>query len=185
MIIPPEGFGQAPQVGQEVRLLPPAGYVIEELATKGQTGLLEVLIEQGYDVNATRGDGGTALMGAAMNNHVETSTLLIEKGADLNMQTTDTGVTALLLAVIPGHVETVELLMKHGADPELLTKEGANALMYAADEGHMKVVKTLLKHGADPLFVRNGKSALTFARDKSHPEIIEVLEEAAAHRSKP
>ncbi len=93
--------------------------------------------------------------------------------------------TALLLAVIPGHVETVELLMKHGADPELPTKEGANALMYAADEGHVKVVKTLLKHGADPLFVHNGQSALTFAQDKNHQEIIEILQEAAAHKSKP
>ena len=185
MTSPPEGIGRVPQTSQEIRVLPPVGYVIEQLAQKGETGHLGALIKHGYDVNATRADGGTALMGAAMNNHVETAKLLIVTGADVDMQTTDSGVTALLLAVIPGHVETVELLMKHGADPELPTKEGANALMYAADEGHVKVVKTLLEHGADPLFVHNRQSALTFAQDKNHLEIIEILEEAAAHKSKP
>ena len=98
---PPPGIGVVPQATREIKVLPPAGYVIEQLARKGHTGPLEVLIEQGYDVDSTREDGGTALMGAAMDNHVETVTLLIERGADVDMQTTDTGATALMLAVIP------------------------------------------------------------------------------------
>ena len=174
-----------PQAIREIMVLPPAGYVIEQLARKGHTGPLEMLIEQGYDVDSTREDGGTALMGAAMDNHVETVTLLIEKGADVDMQTTDTGATALMLAVIPGHVETVELLMQHGADPEILSEEGASALMYAADEGQVDVVKALLKHGADPLFENDGQSALSFAHLQNHQEIIEILQEAVAQSSNP
>ena len=55
---------------------------------EGQTDILKMVLDRGYDVNA-RGPGSlTLLLRAVYNKHLEVVKLLIECGADLNMRDT-------------------------------------------------------------------------------------------------
>jgi ankyrin repeat protein len=55
-------------------------------------------------------------------------TLLISKGANLNIQDDATGATALILTALAGHTDTMKLLLNYGADPLIKDKEGMTAL---------------------------------------------------------
>jgi hypothetical protein len=62
------------------------------------------------DINAKDDSGGTALMDAAKNGHVEIMKLLLANDADINAKNIN-GVTALMTATRRGHVEAVNLLL--------------------------------------------------------------------------
>ncbi|KAM9420935.1 ankyrin repeat and SOCS box protein 2-like isoform 3-T3 [Salvelinus alpinus] len=83
--------------------------------------VLEVLIEAGYDVNAMLSDDrskmyedhrSTILYFAVTNGNVEATTMLLEAGANPNLDTFNT----LLVAVRQGSIELVTLLVEHGAN---------------------------------------------------------------------
>ncbi|KAJ8288917.1 hypothetical protein COCON_G00015760 [Conger conger] len=90
-------------------------------AEKNQDDVLEVLIQAGFDVNAKLSHDrsimhedrrSTALYFAVANDNVEATTMLLEAGADPNLDT----LNPLLVAVRQGCVETLVLLVEHGAD---------------------------------------------------------------------
>lgn len=60
-------------------------------------------------------DGNTALMKVCDRGLLETATLLVDKGADVNRATSD-GTTPLYMAIQKGFTPLVRLLMKMGAD---------------------------------------------------------------------
>ncbi|XP_029589239.1 ankyrin repeat and SOCS box protein 2 isoform X2 [Salmo trutta] len=83
--------------------------------------ILEVLIEAGYDVNAMLSEDrskmyedhrSTILYFAVANGNVEATTMLLEAGANPNLDTFNT----LLVAVRQGSIELVTLLVEHGAN---------------------------------------------------------------------
>ena len=115
-------------------------------------------LDAGADVNARddfehfdslrgkyKGNGGTALMGAARLLHEETMQVLIDAGADPNMQRPD-GKTALMLAAREGGFGHVEMLLKAGADPNLKNSKGQTALMIGVNEGGEKYFHELVGH---------------------------------------
>jgi ankyrin repeat protein len=83
---------------------------------------------------------------AAENGHAATVTLLLDKGADLNVQD-KTGKTALMSAAAKGDAATVALLLDKRADLNLKDKTGKTALMWATQNGHTAIVETLVAHG--------------------------------------
>ncbi|CAB1343058.1 unnamed protein product, partial [Coregonus sp. 'balchen'] len=83
--------------------------------------VLEVLIEAGYDVDAILSEDhskmyedhrSTTLYFAVANGNVEATTMLLEAGANPNLDTFNT----LLVAVRQGSIELVTLLVEHGAN---------------------------------------------------------------------
>ncbi|MCK4319257.1 ankyrin repeat domain-containing protein [Candidatus Micrarchaeota archaeon] len=102
------------------------------LATsKGNTDIVEFLLECGGDVNETDGWGISLLMNAAMHGREETVRFLLEKGADKYTKD-ERGESALSIAVrmnhsktvggahIDSHKETIKSLAKTKKDAELL-----------------------------------------------------------------
>ena len=84
-------------------------------ASKGQAGVIEVLLANGADVNRAKSkDGLTALMAAAAFGHTDSVTALIAGGANVNA-TNHAGITALQFAAQGGHTQVIELLRKAGA----------------------------------------------------------------------
>ena len=121
-------------------------------AERGEEEAVLAWLDGGGRADATyerRGVSGiTLLMGAAFNGHERVVELLLQHGAEINLQRSD-GWTALVIAASNGHERLVELLMQHGAEVNLQDSDGATALMNAANEGHERVVELLLWRGAE------------------------------------
>jgi ankyrin repeat protein len=117
---------------------------------EGQSLLVTAFIEKGADPNLTDYEDSTALMRSALNGHVPSVELLLNKGSDPNFQSKLANRwTILMAAAHGGSQETVEALLKAGADPKIK---------------------------ADPLLKDDqGKTALDYAKEKSLSEMINLL----------
>lgn len=71
--------------------------------------LIELLSQEDLDINVLNGTRSTALIGAAVQGHIEAARLLLENGADI-AHVNQWGMTALGYAVEKGHKAIVELL---------------------------------------------------------------------------
>eukprot|EP00731_Ephydatia_muelleri_P005837 Em0003g85a len=92
-------------------------------------------------------DGRTALMKASEAGQVECVMVLLDRGAEVNMQD-KLGKTALMKASEAGQVECVKVLLDRGAEVNMQDEWGQTALMIAYDRRHMKCVKMLVDKGA-------------------------------------
>ncbi|KAI1897938.1 hypothetical protein AGOR_G00088440 [Albula goreensis] len=90
-------------------------------AERNKDEVLETLIDAGYDVNATLSHDrstmyedrrSTALYFAVVNNNTDATEMLLDAGADPNLDT----FSPLLVALRQGSFQTVTLLVEHGAD---------------------------------------------------------------------
>jgi ankyrin len=111
------------------------------------------------------GSGGlTPLVFAAREGNVESATVLLDAGADVN-QTTEYGWTPLLVATNNRNYKLAAMLLERGANPNIANKGGWTPLYLATDnrniEGgdypvpkpdmdHLEIIKLLLDKGADP-----------------------------------
>lgn len=80
--------------------------------------MVQTLLEQGHDANATNGMNLTPLHLAAQNNLLSTVTELIKQGARVDVLD-KTGRTPLLIAATYNHREVVEALRHCGAHLKL------------------------------------------------------------------
>lgn len=148
---------------------------VVEAARNGDEAALRVLVEEGVDVNATAGDGSTALLWASHRDLPESVELLIEAGADVN-RANDLGATPLWAAAENGGVAVVELLLDAGADPNRALRHGETPLMAAARAGSARVAQLLLENGANPNATGpRSQTALMWAALNLAPEVTRVL----------
>ena len=81
-------------------------------AYRGNTNIINMLLENGADINYTTDFGMTALMMAASFNQFEAAKVLLENNADTSV-TDEYGRTALDLAKLEDYKDIVELLEKY------------------------------------------------------------------------
>lgn len=108
-------------------------------------GVLTVSFRRGMIPQADK-SGRTALHWSAISGHKEATLLLLQKGAQINAETT-TGMTPLHGAAEGGKVDIVRLLMEHKADSTKKDSNGKLAFDYAMDGKHKAVVKVLKEMG--------------------------------------
>lgn len=86
-----------------------------EAAGVGNNSIIKQLVGKGATVNAKDYEGTTPLHFAVMYGHLETVKLLIELGADPNVQAAGLGRTPMSLAEANGYMEIVQILKDAGA----------------------------------------------------------------------
>jgi ankyrin repeat protein len=141
----------------------------------GDRDAVRALMQKKADVNATAGDGSTALLWASYRDDVESATLLIHAGGKVNAAT-DLGVTPLWAASQNGSAAMVRMLLAAGANPNLALVAGETPLMVAARSGYPEVVELLLSKDAK-VGARGarGQTALMWAVSQKHPEVVKLL----------
>lgn len=85
--------------------------------------------------------GSTPLILAAYLGDLDSTTAIVEAGADL--EATDRSGTALMGASFKGHTEIVRYLLEQGASGAATNEAGATALDYARMGNHQAVVELL------------------------------------------
>jgi uncharacterized protein len=142
---------------------------------------VRALLAERVNVNATQGDGATALHWAV---HLDDASLvdtLIRAGARADVAD-DTGATPLYLACTNRNADAVSRLLTAGANPNAALLSGETVLMTCARAGNAMAVRALLSRGA----VVNGsesthdQTALMWAAAQSHPQVVQALLERGA-----
>ena len=161
-------------------------------ARQGDVGLARILAGAGADVDATAGDGKTALALAVFNGNYELASYLVDRKADVNRADAQR-FTPLFWVVDRRNMETapnfpwmvtadpmplIRKMLDAGANPNALVnntprarmREGsprivfATALMRAAFAADLELVQLLLERGADPAIVsRDGERMVSAA----------------------
>ncbi len=139
------------------------------------------LVKQRIDVNATQGDGATALHWAAHRDDLAIADLLIRSGARANVAN-DLGATPLHLACTNRSAAMVERLLAAGADARAALLNGETVLMTCARAGSPAAVNAVLARGPDVNAKEreHHQTALMWAASERHPEVVRLLIEAGA-----
>ncbi|CAI8021209.1 Putative ankyrin repeat protein MM_0045 [Geodia barretti] len=120
-------------------------------------------------------------MMAAREGRTEVVSLLLETGANTDLQNMD-GDSALMMAARESSTTVVALLVKAGANTDLQNKDGDSALMMAVSSwSKTKVVPMLVKAGAAlDLQNKEGDSAVIIATVRYHLPVLKELVRAGA-----
>ena len=142
-----------------------------EAVRKGDAPGVEALIAKGADVNAAWRYGETPLFFACDRGFVPVVKVLLEHGAEVNVEDSFYGMTPVTRAADKDHVDIVKMLLAKGAKSD-------GVLIMGAEEGKPALVKAALDAGTvnkDSL-----SWALSAAIREKHPEVAELLKTAGA-----
>jgi ankyrin repeat protein len=115
------------------------------LAAQGShVDAVQMLVDAGFDVNATNKKGLTPLAAAAISNAPNAMKVLIDNGANVNIDLP--GWTSLINLTVGNHnAHVTKMLLEAGADPDK-----GNPLLRAFENRSHELAEALLKAGADP-----------------------------------
>ncbi len=156
----------APQAGAVAK-----GDALFVAAEKGQVATVKKFLDGGGDANAADKNKLTLLNWAAYGGSLDLVTLLVAKGADVNVHANKKAWTPLLNASATGFPLVVSFLLDHGATVSALDADGYSALSFAAEKKHPDIVRILLARGAD-----GGNALSTMARTKQIDAVNLLIE---------
>lgn len=155
-------------------------------AANDDVAAIRDLLSKGTNIEASDGNGRTALLVATHGNKVHAAKALIEAGADVNAKD-NINDSPYLYAGARGHLEILKMTLVHGADLKSTNRYGGTALIPASERGHVETVRTLIEAGIDVDHVNNlGWTALLEAiilgdGGVRHQQIVDLLVTARAN----
>lgn len=148
------------------------------VASSGLTPMIEFLISQGADPNATSDSGLTALYAAAGSDYYASAVdSLLNHGAKIDAKNFSSGTTALSQATSQQAVQIVDLLLSRGANPNAANNDGYTPLAMAVTRGSKEIVELLLKKGANAnaKISRSGETPFLIAMSEGSLQIAKLL----------
>ncbi len=145
---------------------------IASAALGGQDAMVNLLVEQGLDLNK-EGILGTPLRAASIMGRESTVTLLLGLGANLHVS--GSFGEPLQAAAMRGHEAITRVLLSHGANVNSNSGLYGTAIQAAAHRGHRKVVEILLDAGADANRSGFSRDAFHAASEGGHEGIVRLL----------
>ena len=140
------GFEKADRINSRAGREYTFGPALIDAAGSGELTKVRVLLDNNVDINfAKSSDDPTALMRASENNRLEVAKYLIERGANIDYQTSS-GATALYRASGNGNLDIVKLLVAKGANIHIEMR-GFSATSLARLRGLREVEQFLLAKG--------------------------------------
>ncbi len=150
-------------------------------AGKNDTGLVRLYIKGTMDVNAVGSSGNTALAMAAYKGGVETVQLLLDAGANTEVQNS-LGASVLLDAATrttPEHIAVVKALLDFKLNELGTDKLGPSvtaAFVKAAEMGNVASMQEFISRGADiNAKAADGRNALISATNKGKKNAVKLL----------
>ncbi|NXV13240.1 DZAN1 protein, partial [Cepphus grylle] len=129
---------------KEDKLPPQTRQVLDELGPngKGRITVVEQLLSEGADPNRTSDMDRPALTVAVLNKHAEATSLLVQKGADIDQQSGPHSTTALQEAVLLGSEgeERTRALLHCNASIKKKNAKGQSAYDLAVTAGNNEVI---------------------------------------------
>lgn len=149
------------------------------------TETVEMLLNNGANINARNKFGHTPLHISICNKKIEIIQLLLRRGAYVN-ERDNNGMTPLHIAVIRGHLQVADCLLKHGADTSIKCytrhQKGYTPLHIAAENCNHNIITLLVSNGANiDSVTRLGLTALHIAVEKGDIYVIEHLLKSGAN----
>ena len=112
--------------------------------------VLQAIIDQRADVNATNKYNGTALWRACDKSNTDAINVLLKAGADTNIAINDSGGTCLKHAVKKDcSKDVLQEIIDHGADVNATNQQNCTALWRACDKSNTDAIFLLLETGAE------------------------------------
>lgn len=109
---------------------------------------------------------------ACINHQYDIAKLLLENGADPNLESNLQTVVCIDVMCERGYYDMVELLLKHNA---LIKTQFGSALHTACQSGKIDIVQLLTNHGADVNDFMYGKTPLDCACIGGHLDVVKFL----------
>jgi hypothetical protein len=147
-----------------------------EALERGEWDDARAFIEQGADANARSASGVAPLILSIRSNWIEGTRLLLSKGADATIVSTDGDQTLLMIAVQNRSIDHAKLLLEKGVDPNRRDVRGKTALMTAMERRDRAMIRLLVENGADPTIAdTSGQSALDMVHGFRNNDEIKAL----------
>jgi len=136
-------------------------------------------LEAGESPDSYNLSGFAPLHSAARAGSVRIAALLLDNGADINIETdTSARDTPLHLATINGNDAVVAFLLARGANPNAQNAAGNTPLHEAAIFGSPVIVRELLQNGADRRIVNaRGQTAADISTEREDERVLFVFAE--------
>ncbi|XP_030638678.1 cyclin-dependent kinase 4 inhibitor D [Chanos chanos] len=152
-----------------------AGKNLTAAAAKGNVAEVRRMLEECRVHPDTVNEFGKTALQVMMMGNTNVACLLLENGADPNIQDCF-GVTPAHDAARTGFLDTLRALVLYGASVNVPDQSGALPIHIAIREGHMDVVEYLAPRSNLGHHDTSGDTALDVARATCPPDVVELLE---------
>ena len=147
---------------------------------KKNMALIELLLENGANINSVDNNNGTSLHWACDSTTTETAMMLLENGADVDIKDNEER-TPLHWAIDRNHYDLSAELLKRGADINAVDKHKKTPLHWACTRANAQIVEMLLSNGSDVNSQENhSRTPLHIAIDINRTDIVKILLENGA-----
>ncbi len=150
---------------------------LAESVKEGKLQAVSLFIDAGLSPDAKDKHGVTMLCAAIRANHGNIMRLLLERGANIDLQSEDRLNSPVMDATAMGANELLAELLAKGPDLNLKSKDGQTALVIAVGRNDAESVRLLLEAGADPdIEDKLGFTARKYAKLFHNPSIVALMD---------